>query len=496
MPEVKDSQSEICIKPVEMTSNNIYNVISCVVDFFNMDKETACAQIEKYIISRLRFFETNNVNKTVFFVSENEYVETEWKDMVSMHYINTTYKFKNTVMRFHLFSDEQACQESYLGFFTLRSVDEIRIMLSMIYPNWTNIRMENLLYVMTYKKVVHFFGKIFIMNTYPLFVQDMVVAKCAHAAILSATKYLNEKHRLKKVKLTDIINSYTYSRVKVFPATGLSCQQMLEVFDRNNIPITCDELSWDSDYESTDELNILENLKEKFRPTIDSWIESAIPVILGISFKKNKTDPDYVHHVVQIIGHTSGKSRDYVIYDDSGVLGEILLGHRDFVFILSWKQIQEVMKYGDYVIYPQYEKVYMGYDDIKKYLCDYQSELNTNEDFKTKFLKLGQLPSFERARCLIADNVDIKNFLYRQKEKTKLLKEYVNNTIDAIISRNLPHYLWYCEIELSDQMLLVFLANPTYNTQTTKNIFINKEHLIFNENMGLLTRINTENMCV
>lgn len=116
MPEVKDSQSEICIKPVEMTSNNIYNVISCVVDFFNMDKETACAQIEKYIISRLRFFETNNVNKTVFFVSENEYVETEWKDMVSMHYINTTYKFKNTVMRFHLFSDEQACQESYLGF--------------------------------------------------------------------------------------------------------------------------------------------------------------------------------------------------------------------------------------------------------------------------------------------------------------------------------------------------------------------------------------------
>ncbi len=97
---------------------------------------------------------------------------------------------------------------------------------------------------------------------------------------------------------------------------------------------------------------------------------------------------------------------------------------------------------------------------------------------------------------MIADNVDIKNFLYRQKEKTKLLKEYVNNTIDAIISRNLPHYLWYCEIELSDQMLLVFLANPTYNTQTTKNIFINKEHLIFNENMGLLTRINTENMCV
>ena len=129
-------------------------------------------------------------------------------------------------------------------------------------------------------------------------------------------------------------------------------------------------------------------------------------------------------------------------------------------------------------------------------MCDYQSELNTNEDFKTKFLKLGQLPSFERARCLIADNVDIKNFLYRQKEKTKLLKEYVNNTIDAIISRNLPHYLWYCEIELSDQMMLVFLANPTYNTQTTKNIFINKEHLIFNENMGLLTRINTENMCV
>lgn len=427
--------------------------------------------------------------RNLFFVAEKEYVETEWKDMVSMHYINTSYVFKNMVMRFHLFSDKKMCQSSYLGFFTLRSIDEIRIMLSMIYPNWTNIILKQETYVMTYRKRIHLNGITLEIDTYPLFVQDLAVTKCAHAAILSVTKYLREKHGLKEVKLTDIINSYTYSRVKTFPVSGLSFQQMLEVFDRNSIPITYEELTLDFVNEPVNEDEIaLDKVREKLKPSIDSWIESAIPVIFGISFKENKNDDELVHHVVQIIGHTFEENRKYVLYDDSGVLSEILFGYRDFAIIVSWKQLKQVLKYGDYVIFPQHEKVYIGYERMLKYLCDYQEELKDNLEYRNRFGMLSEIP-FKDARCLLVDNVDVKSFLYAEKNRNILQKNYVNSAIDAIIKKSLPHYLWYCEVKLADDMFLVFLANPTYNMQTTKNIFINKEHLILPDNISLLTKI-------
>ncbi len=482
MREAKDRDRQISIKSVKLNNSNVYNIVCDVVG--GLDRETAYAQINKYILARLRLFKGTNPRKSLYFIAEQEYVETEWKDMVSMHYINTSYSFRNTVMRFHLFLDRKVCQESYLGFFTLRSIDEIKIMLSMIYPNWSNITMGQPAYVMTYSKKIHLYGMTLEIKTYPLFVQDMVVTKCAHAAIVSATKYLNEKHRLKKVKLTDIINSYTYSRVKSFPTSGLSSQQMLEIFDRNNIPITCEELTLDFANDVVNEDIDLDKIKDRLKLSIDSWVESAIPVILGVSFRK---DEEYVHHVVQIIGHTADEKRNYVLYDDSGVLSEILFGQRDFAIIVSWKQLKQVMKYSDYVIYPQYEKVYMGYNDMIKKLCGYQEILMNNIDYQNKFGMLGRFP-FKEARCLLVDNVDIKAFFHRKKGDNLLKKNYVDNTIDVIIKKNLPHYLWYCEIKLADNMFLVFLANPTYNTHTTKNIFVNKEHLIFSDNISLLTR--------
>lgn len=482
MRDVGNRGKQTDIKPIRLSNSSVYEVICNVTKGLN--RKTACAQISKYIIARLGVFKGANRRKSLYFITEEEYVETEWKDMVSMHYINTSYSFKNTVMRFHLFSNQRVCQESYLGFFTLRSIDEIKIMLSMVYPNWSNITLGQASYVMTYDKKIHLYGITLEIKTYPLFVQDMVVTKCAHAAIVSATKYLNEKHRLKKVKLTDIINSYTYSRVKAFPSSGLSSQQMLEIFDRNNIPITCEELTIDfTDFTGHEDVE-LDKIKNKLQPSIDSWVESAIPVILGISFKK---DEEYVHHVVQIIGHTAGEERKYVLYDDSGVLSEILYGQRDFVIIIPWNKLKEVMKYSDYVIYPQYEKVYMGYDDMIKRLCDYQDTLMNNSDYQNRFGMLGRLP-FKEARCLLVDNVDIKDFLSREKSDNVLLKKYVDNAIDNIIRKSLPHYFWYCEIKLSDKMFLVFLANPTYNIQTTKNIFVNKEHLILSDNISLLTK--------
>jgi len=95
MREAGDKEKQINIKPTKLNSSNVYGVVRDVVE--GLDRDTACAQINKYIIKRLRLFKGTNERRILYFVAEKEYVETEWKDMVSMHYINTSYSFKNTV---------------------------------------------------------------------------------------------------------------------------------------------------------------------------------------------------------------------------------------------------------------------------------------------------------------------------------------------------------------------------------------------------------------
>ena len=55
---------------------------------------------------------------------EKSYVETEWKDLISLHYINTTYanELKNRVIRVHFFKEKVCSEDNYVGFITLRPI--------------------------------------------------------------------------------------------------------------------------------------------------------------------------------------------------------------------------------------------------------------------------------------------------------------------------------------------------------------------------------------
>jgi len=76
--------------------------------------------------------------------------------MLSVHYINTSYEVKNTVIWVHVFLGKEISQQAFGSFFTLRKIDEPGIMLSYIYPNWSVLYSNgSLLNVMTYKKKVH-----------------------------------------------------------------------------------------------------------------------------------------------------------------------------------------------------------------------------------------------------------------------------------------------------------------------------------------------------
>lgn len=93
---------------VALNQTALYQIISS--NFSDLNRAKTIEQIKKYIMPKLNVFRGKNEKKTIYFLEESEYVETEWKDMVSMHYVNTSYQLKNTVIRCHVFQKSNLMQ--------------------------------------------------------------------------------------------------------------------------------------------------------------------------------------------------------------------------------------------------------------------------------------------------------------------------------------------------------------------------------------------------
>ena len=444
---------------------NLFKAIKTVV---NIEADILRQDLKEYIWPRLDFLHGKRQDGRYFLVEE-DYVETEWKDMISVHYINTSYHFENTVMRVHIFLKDDISEASYGGFFTLRKINEARIMLSFIYPNWKNIVYDSAsLYVMTYAKKVHIQGKELLMSTYPLFVQDNITVACAQADIISMTKYLHNKFDSNSLRIRALESAYSIRKTKMFPTTGLNPIQMLQVFSFCDI--------------SVNHLAIMHNDEkdeiELFRNYVDYSIESAIPVLLGGQIRNEQGY--YSKHVVQIIGHTKQSRDKYVIYDDSGFLIRSATDSDGFVKVMDWDDLYAAISNGHiFLIAPMHEKVYLTYENIRELLkmrYNRMEYLLALEKRKESFL--------DKTRYLLADNRSVKSFLKEQLDKKPLLEAEVQK-IKHILSVNMTHYVWYCEVPLQNGFL-VFIADPTYRRDTTQNVFY-CEALFYDEHLSLLS---------
>lgn len=448
----------------ELNSGNLARAIAEVV---GCPEEQIKQDVEHYIKPRLDFMYVDEVG--IYFIFENKYVETEWKDMVSIHYINTSYEVKNTVMRIHLFSEKKIDSGAYLGCFTLRTIDDVRFMLSYIYPNWKKVYVlgADKLYVMTYKKKVHIIGKEIVFDTYPLFVQDNAVVKCAQASMISMTSYLHEKYDYNKIRILNIHKSYNSGKTKLFPSKGLTPPQMLEVFNSYGISTECQIC-----YEDPKEL----------RQYVDFCLESAVPVLLGI-LVQDKKGKGVNKHIIQIIGYaTKNGKKMYVVYDDSGYYLRSI--DRDgFVKAVGWNEIKKsISPSKSFVIYPVHEKIYLLFDDITEIFEDLSRRMKLKETLRQVGDRL------KGRRILVVDNRRLKQFLDNEiilDDSTGERKKQ-EESIKEVLKESLPHYLWYCEFQ-TDNRNFIFFADPTYNNKTTKNIIINKEPIISKNILNLLS---------
>ena len=449
----------------------VENLSEAIADVINDDPKRVAEDIQNFLYPRLDFICDPSYH--IFFLFEKCYIETEWKDMISVHYINTSYNVKNAVMRVHLFFSDTVDEKKYAGCFTLRTIDDVRFMLSYIWPNWKRLITEDGsdIYVMTYKKKVHILGREIEFDTYPLFVQDNAVIKCAQAGMISMSSYLHEKYGYNKMRVLKINEAYSTGKTRVFPSKGLTPPQMMEIFNYYNIPA---------------ESQICYKEPEELKPYIDFCLESSLPVLLSIIVDNTETQKEE-RHIIQIIGHTlepGTHEKKYLVYDDSGLFIRSSAGTDGFVYPESWENIKEKIKPGKSILfYPIHEKVYISFDDIQVFFEDLCKRLKLEE-----LMKAVNDPLTDR-RILIVDNVVLKDFL---KNKIQLDiqigdKESMQKEIENIINQSLPHYLWYCEFQTA-QRNLIFIADPTYNNKTTKNIILNKNPIFSTNVLGILQK--------
>lgn len=446
------------INDVELQKFNRTNLFKAIKQVINIDDKILRKDIKQYIWPRLDFMHGRRQEER-FFLFEEDYVETEWKDMISVHYINTSYHVQNTVMRVHIFLNSKISNQSYCGFFTLRKIDEARIMLSFIYPDWEKLNYGgSSLYVMTYAKKVHIQGLELLIHTYPLFVQDNITVACAQADIISMTKYLHHKFDSNMLRIKNLESAYSVKKTKMFPTTGLNPVQMLEVFASCNIPVNYLAINKQDNAEN-------EEYADLYRNYLDYSIESAIPVLLGCMVQDE--DGNSSRHVVQIIGHTKQDREKYVVYDDSGCLIRAATKRDGFVSVMKWELLSEhLSNQSSFLIYPIHEKVYLPYDNMREML-----KLKFKRASQLREMEQDQISFSDRTRYLLADNRTIKTFL-REKLSDSTLFAYEIEQIERVLRTNMAHYVWYCEVPLKDQGgFLLFIADPTYGKDTTKDMF-------------------------
>ncbi len=471
---------------------NLKNYLKTKIDFQGVyTDDVVCEMLEQNVMSRLLMF---TVYRNLVFWAEEDYVETEWKDMISLHYINTSYSTLPNVIRVHLFSQkEKFSNDTYLGFFTLRKINELNMLLSYIYPNlpilrkWNNKKNNKEKYFLIfYSRKVHVNGYEFDMCTFPMFVQDGTVACCAHASMLSMIKYLHNKCHFPSLSLKDINNEYTFERTKNFPTKGLGYHQIVEVFSRKGIYVLSETIS--SEFGDNKEKGVWD-IENKVKQFIDSNIESGLPVMILGEFVLRRETKSLLEHSILIIGHTMNNKgiKEYLIYDDSGALLQEACQHKNIIGTMSWEELMDICIHAN-VLFPQYERVYLNCEDIRKRLgfnqLESKSNIQTEQALVSELVKYES--KFRNIRFIILDNARVKKLLRgifnEEDELLKKNKEEIKN----ILVKNLSHYVWYCELEIVPGLYFVYLADPTYNNDTMINVFINKQALIVYQQLCVL----------
>ncbi len=464
----------------EIQEYTVDNFVKSIWDFLpaeslvNIDYDDFKEDIVLDVLSRIKKIVDDNCR---YFYFEDEYVETSWKEMVSMHYINTSYNLGKNVARVHFMCSDNFDASNYLGNITLRPITETNVMLSFVYPNWDTISEVKNSDILGYRKVIHVGHRDIPIRTFPFFSQDSIVASCAHADILMLTIYLKHVYGYKKINLKKMYLGK--SEILRFPSSGLRPAEIFKIFADNDVPVKVHEI----------ENNLFENslLEEAYFKQIEEIVftnlESSIPVILGIK-----------DHVVLIVGSICiNDKREYYYYDDSGYFSK---GNEDdedsaseFINRADWDTFINIMKEKKNKIYdkednrvlgnlfiPQHERVYI---DCREYISVYEDFLSELKKYNEDNMVMNFFKGDFSQRHYLVELSKIKKFV--NSIKNYIVGDISRGHAENLLDIKIPHYIWvtelYMENDIEKKRILLYY-DPTV-IANTRNPYIDNNYIMY-----------------
>lgn len=391
---------------------------------------------------------------------ESDYIDRDYLEDYSRYYVKCFTRYGERSARLHFFSSDidhesftemldeytestrQELNDAYLGFIVIKPLPKTFIGKSCfkVYPSITQSDSKQ---VLQRKYKISLFGVPLELNTVAFQEQDKVVSACATTSIWTALQALDKKD-LRQIPSCSEITLAAINHVNdssnSFPNKGLSNKQILralDIYGFKNHKINVDTKQVDG--------------KEAFISTIQSYIRSQLPIIMGTEVYDIEADKVIKRdgHAVTVLGF-DGSDAIYIhddrvgpfakatLYDVSNLPQSIDFDGEDFNGAKWCVALRKKDKAGDWItesqilvpdslVIPSYRKVRVASDVIEN-TCK-----ALIEEYEAYFKQYGESPPKITYEISLESLAEIKQRLLKDKQ--------VINRRD-ILTKSAAKFIW------------------------------------------------------
>ncbi|MCW7469593.1 hypothetical protein [Leptospira kanakyensis] len=411
----------------------INDLISEICPHWNFSKESF-----EFINNRL-----NHLKQDLTFVLEYPYVDSIYRDSYYEYYASKHIPYDRNSIRITLFSQEvnfenlvdgnseyiKKFKSSFLGFIILRPTIDRPIARSVISPKaLINHNFEICLALYT----IEFFGQKLSVNGFPHISQDGEAITCAESSLWTLLEYYSSKYKdynpITPSKLRKLIRSTTGRRM--IPSNGLTIAE---------ISYAISELGFTSlVYHNKD------NSESKLIEEIYTYVESGIPIILGLEGEDN------FRHAIVCFGHSkvdlSIKIKSLVVSSDK-IVDLSSIERRFITMDDNLFPYSEVNPNSLITIYQKSKNVKISYAVVPLNKRIYMESTIARALAKKILLEFKEIRDSKEPifiRLFLTTSRSFKQSLFAPK--SQMAKEIKK----LLLYNSFPRFIWVCEIGSAD----------------------------------------------